>query len=92
MLKDEIENLEKSIQALTSAQSNISEAYSYLDSESVNVLMTASSLIIAIANKKSEEMNKLILKDENNFKSEQHCQKTVRCFICGKREYDGCPA
>jgi hypothetical protein len=89
---DDIKNLENAIQELTSAESHISNSYSFLDSESIKVLMVASQLIISIANKKSDEMNKKILEEENMFKDNIKCQKTVRCFICGKMEYGGCPA
>lgn len=89
-LENEIRNLERTIQELTSAQGHISESYSYLDSDSVNVLMTASSLIISIANKKSEEMNKKILEKEQHHKETIKCQKTMRCYMCGEMEYGEC--
>jgi len=90
-IKDDIKKLEKAIQELGSARWSIHESFSYFsDAESINVLSMASELIASIESKKSDELNTLILKDENDFKSKQNCQKTVRCNMCGKKEYGEC--
>jgi len=89
-LENEINNLEKSIQELTTAQLHIAETYSRLDHESANVLMTAASLVVAIANQKSEEMNKKILEKERLDKESVNCKQVMRCFMCGKKEYGEC--
>jgi len=90
-IKDDIKKLEKAIQELGSSRWSIHESFSYFsDAESINVLSMASELIASIEEKKSTQMNALILKDENNFKLQQNCQKTVRCAMCGKKEYGEC--
>lgn len=90
-IKDDIKKLEKAIQELDSARWSIHESFSYFsDVESINVLSMASELIASIENNKSDELNTLILKDENDFKLQQNCKKTVRCSMCGKKEYGGC--
>jgi hypothetical protein len=93
MVKSDIKCLERGIQDLNSAVWQINEAMKDIhDNESKNVLSIATQMINSIVNKTSEEMNNRILEEENNFKNEQKCQKPGRCFICGKREYGGCPA
>lgn len=88
---DKVICFERAIQNLTSATWHINESFSYLhDNESIDVLMAAIPLINSIANKTSDRMNQQLLKEENDFKNKVHCQKTVRCVICGEREYGEC--
>ncbi len=78
---------------MNSATWQINEAIKDIhDPESVNVLAMSIQLVNSIVNKTSDKMNERIIEDETEFKVSQRCCKQVRCFICGKREFGGCPA
>ena len=91
MVKEDIKCLERGIQEMNSGVWQINEAIKDIhDTESITVLSMAIQLVNSIVNKTSEKMNKRILEDEADFKRVHDCCKTVRCFICNKKENGEC--